>query len=184
MSSQKRLSRVYSRAKVVPFDDRSKVIFFSDVHRGDNGYADDFAKNRNIYYHALKHYFKEDFVYCELGDGDEMWEHRSFEPLFEAHKNVYFLLRKYHRAKRLHLIYGNHDMVYKNPEFVRKQLRTFFNPKDEKEEILFDNLEFHEAIILKHRESEQTARSILWWRVPRISICSRTQPRRWGSKTA
>ena len=155
MSSQKRLSRVYSRAKVVPFDDSSKFIFFSDVHRGDNGYADDFAKNRNIYYHALKHYFKEGFVYCELGDGDEMWEHLSFEPLFEAHKNVYFLLRKYHRAKRLHLIYGNHDMVYKNPEFVRKQLSTYFNPKDEKEEILFDDLMFYEGIILKHRESDQ-----------------------------
>ncbi len=155
MSSQKRLSRVYSKARVVPFDDNSKFIFFSDVHRGDNGYADDFAKNRNIYYHALKHYFNEGFDYCELGDGDEMWEHLSFEPLFEAHKNVYFLLRRFHDAKRLHLIFGNHDMVYRKPEYVKKHLRTYFNPKDEKEDILFDDLIFHEGIVLRHRETGQ-----------------------------
>ncbi|MEN8798427.1 MAG: serine/threonine protein phosphatase, partial [Flavobacteriaceae bacterium] len=40
MSSQKRLSRAYKNAKLIPFDDSSKFILFSDCHRGDNSFAD------------------------------------------------------------------------------------------------------------------------------------------------
>ena len=61
MSSRFRLSRAYEQAKVIPFDNNSKFILFSDCHRGDNSFADDFAKNRNIYFHALKHYFNDGF---------------------------------------------------------------------------------------------------------------------------
>jgi len=56
-SAKKRLNRAYKEAKIVDFDDESKIILFSDCHRGDNSFADDFANNRNIYFHALKHYF-------------------------------------------------------------------------------------------------------------------------------
>ena len=70
MSSAKRLSKAYENAKRIPFDDTSKFIVFSDCHRGDNSFADEFANNRNIYFHALNHYHKEGFHYCELGDGD------------------------------------------------------------------------------------------------------------------
>ena len=155
MSSQKRLSRAYTNAKSIDFDNDSKFILFSDCHRGDNSFADEFANNRNIYFHALKHYYNNGFSYCELGDGDELWEHSSFEPLFEAHKNVYMLMKQYHEEGRLHLIYGNHDMVYKNPDYVQKHLRTYYDPKDEKENILFENLKFEEAIVLKHRQNGQ-----------------------------
>ncbi|MFT5242124.1 MAG: hypothetical protein ACJA1H_000703 [Glaciecola sp.] len=72
MSSKKRLDRAYTNAKVVNFDDSSKFILFSDCHRGDNSFADDFSKNRNIYFHALKHYYPEGFSYAELGDVDEL----------------------------------------------------------------------------------------------------------------
>jgi len=57
MSSHKRITRAYQTAKRVSFNDDSKFILFSDVHRGDNSLADDFANNRNTYYHALKHYY-------------------------------------------------------------------------------------------------------------------------------
>ncbi len=155
MSSQKRLSRAFKNAQIIPFDDRSKFILFSDCHRGDNSFADEFANNRNIYFHALRHYYNKGFDYCELGDGDELWEHRTFEPLFEAHKNVYMLMKQYHEEGRLHLIYGNHDMVYKNPAYVQKHLKTYYDPKDEKERILFENLKFDEAIVLKHQQTGQ-----------------------------
>lgn len=155
MSSDNRLTNAYNRAKTITFDDSSKFILFSDCHRGDNSFADEFANNRNIYYHALKHYFNNGFQYCELGDGDELWENLTFEPIFEAHKNIYMLMKRFHEENRLHMIYGNHDMVYRNPEYVKRNLYTYFEPKDEKEAALLDQLQFHEAIILKHRESGQ-----------------------------
>lgn len=155
MSSGFRLTRAYNNAKTVQFDDTSKFILLSDCHRGDNSFADDFANNRNIYFHALNHYYNEGFHYCELGDGDELWENLHFESIFQAHKNVYQLLRQYHIEHRLHMIWGNHDMVYKDPAYVKKHLSSYFEPIDGRDKTLFKDLTYHEAIRLKHRESGQ-----------------------------
>lgn len=155
MSSNFRLTRAYQNARIVPFDDNSKFILFSDCHRGDNSFADDFANNRNIYFHALRHYFNEGFEYCELGDGDELWENIHFESIFEAHKNVFKLLRQFHLENRLHMIWGNHDMVYKDPQYVKKHLSSYFEPIDDKDKELFEGITYNEAIVLKHRETQQ-----------------------------
>jgi len=155
MSSFSRLSRAYNQAKILPFDDSSKIILFSDCHRGDNSFADEFANNRNIYFHALRYYFNEGFDYCELGDGDELWENIGFDSIFAAHKNVYKLLKKFHLEKRLHMIWGNHDMVYKDPNYVKKYLSSYFEPIDDCDKELFEDITYHEAIILKHRDSGQ-----------------------------
>ncbi len=155
MSSDSRLSRAYANAKIIGFDDTSKFILFSDCHRGDNSFADDFANNRNIYFHALKFYHSEGFDYCELGDGDELWENIHFEYIFEAHKNVFQLLKQYHLENRLHMIWGNHDMVYKDEEYVKKHLSSYYEPIDDKDKELFEGIRYHEAIILKHKETNQ-----------------------------
>lgn len=155
MNSRGRLDRAYKNARKISFGNEDKLIFFSDCHRGDKSFADDFARNENIYFHALKHYYNEGFIYCELGDGDELWEHSSFESILMAHKNVYALLQKFHLQNRLHLIWGNHDMVYKDQNYVQKHLTTYFDPKDGREEILFKNLEYHEALVLKHKDTDQ-----------------------------
>ncbi len=154
-SSKKRLDRAFKNAKIVDFDNDSKFILFSDCHRGDNSFADDFANNRNIYFHALKHYFLEGFQYIEIGDGDELWENLSFESIFYAHKNVYLLMKQFHDENKLHMIWGNHDMVYRDPKYVAKHLTTYFDPKTAKNEELFRGIQYHEAIILKHCETNQ-----------------------------
>lgn len=154
--AQERIQKAYKNAKHISFDDSSKFILFSDCHRGDNSVADDFAHNRNIYKHALKHYLKNNFTYIELGDGDELWENRKFKPIFEAHKDIYGLLVEFYRNERLHLIYGNHDMAYSNPKYVQKHLKQFHDEITNQNQELFGNdLKFNESIILKHQETEQ-----------------------------
>lgn len=155
MSSFNRLDRAYEKAKIIPFDNDSKFIIFSDCHRGDNSFADDFANNRNIYFHALSYYFREGFQYCELGDGDELWENISFASIFEAHKNVFQLLRQFHLEKRLNMVWGNHDMVYRNPNYVEKHLTHYFEPIDGSDKSLFEGIQYHEALVLKHKETGQ-----------------------------
>ena len=149
-SSKKRLDNAYKNAKVIDFDDDSKFILFSDCHRGDNSFADDFANNRNIYFHALKHYYDQGFQYCELGDGDELWENLSFDSILNAHRNVYMLMKLFHKRNRLHMIWGNHDMVYRNPDYVKKHLSTYFDPKVDENIELFSNITYHEGLVLKH----------------------------------
>ncbi|WP_339623143.1 serine/threonine protein phosphatase [uncultured Winogradskyella sp.] len=155
MSSKTRLDRAYKNAKRIAFNDNSKFILFSDCHRGDNSFADDFANNRNIYFHALKYYYNEGFDYCELGDGDELWENLSFNAILNAHKNVYMLMKSFHEQNRLHMIWGNHDMVYRDPKYVQKHLTTYFNLKTGTDEDLFCGINYHEGIVLKHSETQQ-----------------------------
>ena len=154
-SAKARLDRAYKDAKTVPFDDSSKIILFSDCHRGDNSFADDFANNRNIYFHALKHYFAEGFTYIELGDGDELWENLSFESILEAHKNVYMLMKLFHEQDRLHLIWGNHDMVYRDQKHVQKNLAYYFDKRLGQEVRLFGEIDYSEGILLKHSQTQQ-----------------------------
>lgn len=155
-SSKKRIQKAYKNAKRIPFDDTSKFILFSDCHRGDNGLADDFVKNRNIYEHALKYYLKNDFTYIELGDGDELWENKKFKNIFEAHKNIFGLLVQFQKHNRLHFIYGNHDRAYANPNYVRKNLSRFYDKVTGEYKTLFEsNLMFNESIILEYQNTKQ-----------------------------
>ncbi|MCA0131570.1 metallophosphoesterase family protein [Winogradskyella alexanderae] len=155
LSTTHRLNRAYNEAIRIPFNDNSKFILFSDCHRGDNSFADDFANNRNIYFHALKHYYNQGFHYCELGDGDELWENLSFTSILHAHKNVYLLMKQFHDEERLHMIWGNHDMVYRKKDYVNKYLNTYFDPKTGNDEDLFCDIVYHEGIVLKHTETNQ-----------------------------
>jgi len=155
MSSFSRLNNAYSKAKRISFNDSSKLVFFSDCHRGDNSFADDFANNRNIYFHALNHYYRQGFQYCELGDGDELWENLNFASIFEAHKNVYKLLRQFHLENRLHMVWGNHDMVYKNQGYIDKNLNSYFEPINGEDKKLFENLRYNEALVFVHEKTGQ-----------------------------
>lgn len=155
MSSQTRLSRAYKEAKRIPFNNTDKFILFSDCHRGDSSFADDFANNRNIYFHALNNYFKENYQYIELGDGDELWENLFFRDIFEANKNVYLLIQKFFNHNRLHMIYGNHDMVYRNENVTKKLLSEYFETKEGVNLPLFPGIKFHEGIVLENTDTKQ-----------------------------
>ena len=155
MPSRKRFDKAYRTAPRISFNDRSKFIIFSDCHRGDNSFADDFANNRNTYYHALLHYYKEGYTYCELGDGDELWENLEFNAILEAHKNVFKLMKAFYNENRLYRILGNHDMVYKRKRYVEKNLHSYFDKVTNRYVPLFPGIEFTEGIVLKHEESGQ-----------------------------
>lgn len=154
-SSQDRLDRAYKQAKRIQFNDNSKFILFSDCHRGDASFADDFANNRNVYFHALSYYYNQKFTYIELGDGDELWENLFFKDIFEANKNIYLLMQQFFNDNRLELIYGNHDFVYRNENFVKKNLHEYFEPKVGEKTPLFPNIKFNEAIVLEQQDSKQ-----------------------------
>lgn len=155
MSSQTRLTNAYKKAQKISFNNQSKFILFSDCHRSDGSFADDFANNQNIYFHALTHYYNNNFSYIEPGDGDELWENIFFKNIFEANKNVYLLLQKFHLQKKLHLIYGNHDFVYKNQNTVKKNLHEYFDTNLGKKVPLLPNIQYHEAIVLQHQETKK-----------------------------
>lgn len=155
MSSHHRFQKAYQNARKIPFTDESKFIIFSDCHRGDNSFADDFANNRNIYFHALKNYYDQGFTYLELGDGDELWENIDFQTIFEAHKNVFDLMQKFYNEHRLFRLVGNHDMVYHNQRYVAKHLFSYFDRISGTDIPLFPGITFTEGILLEHQHTGQ-----------------------------
>jgi len=152
------LDNAFKKAKPLTINCNSKLIFFSDLHKGDNSYADDFTHNMTIYKYALQQYYQENYTYFELGDGIELWENYSFEPIYEAHKDTFELLKLFYQENRLHMLWGNHDMIFRDPKAVERILYKIFTPKNiAQKEKLFD-LKFHESILL---QIENTTKKIL-----------------------
>ena len=107
----KRLSKLFdtsSNQTVVKDPDKRKYILFSDCHRGDGSWADDFAQNENIYFNALRYYYRNDYTYIEIGDGDELWENK-YLTVTQLHSDIFWLLNEFHEKQRLFMIWGNHD---------------------------------------------------------------------------
>jgi len=150
MHESKRLSRVFEEAQRIYFDDSSRIVLMSDCHRGDGSWADGFSKNQNLYYAALNYYFDMDYTYIELGDGDELWETKELSEIMNQHSDVFFLLSKFIKQGRAFFIFGNHDIVKRNKGFSRNSEYRFMDEKEKVNVSLFENINFHEGLVLKH----------------------------------
>ncbi|UCE93787.1 MAG: metallophosphoesterase family protein [Flavobacteriaceae bacterium] len=150
------LNKSFSKAKRVTFPRDAKIVFFSDLHKGDNSYADDFRSNMAIYTHAMESYFKNGFTYIELGDGIELWENNSFRPIYETYKHIFELLKRFYEKQRLYLLWGNHDMEFRDPIMVEKVMRTFFTPRNIADKDAIFDLQYHEGLILEFENSERS----------------------------
>lgn len=174
MYASKNLENLLKTSKEIIINDNSKIIVFSDCHRGDNSWSDDFADNQNIFFHALEYYFKEGFTYIELGDGDELWENKDFEEIKRAYKNIFWRIREYYDDKRFYLVWGNHNRQWKNKGMVKKYLSDYYDDVKNKRESLFKDIEVHESLILRlegtdnklflaHGHQWDIFNDSLWW---------------------
>lgn len=155
MLTDKRLLGCYKSSKKLKVTADSKLVFFSDVHRGDNSMSDEFAHNQNIYAYALESYYKKGFTYIEVGDGDELMEHASFKHIRSAHSDIYMLLRRFHKDNRFIYIYGNHNMPLKKHAYVKKHLFHFFDEYLDIDNDLFLDIEVYESILLEYVKTKQ-----------------------------
>lgn len=153
MDTLKLLTKIFETAEEVPFDDSSKIVLMSDCHRGDGSWADDFSRNQNLYFVALNHYYKENYTYIEVGDGDELWQNSRFSDIIQTHSNTFWLLSKFFSEGRLYLIFGNHDIVKSSDRFVRKNLYQYLNEPENRYIPLFDSVKLHEALVLKYKDT-------------------------------
>jgi membrane protein DedA with SNARE-associated domain/UDP-2,3-diacylglucosamine pyrophosphatase LpxH len=132
---QGRLDHVLETAAEIPFDDTSKIVLLSDVHRGDKSDGDEFAPNEALFMHALRHYYQDGFTYIELGDGDDVWQAGRLSAIRQAYPQVFELLGRFREQNRLHRILGNHEIHRRG---VQK-----------------DDLAAEEGLVLRHRRTGQ-----------------------------
>jgi UDP-2,3-diacylglucosamine pyrophosphatase LpxH len=155
MNSLERITKVFESATEIPFDDSSRFILMSDVHRGDGSWADDFLRNQNLYFAALTHYYQENYTYIEIGDGDELWKNKKLPDIINVHRDVFELLSKFFDEHRLYFIFGNHDMVKRKDKFVKNNLYQYFDGREKKPVPLFENIKLHEGLVLRHKVTDQ-----------------------------
>lgn len=149
--TMKKLKKIQKSSDVIDIDDSSKIILMSDCHRGDGSWADDFTKNKHIYYSALSHYYNKGFTYIEIGDGEELWENKNMNDIIDIHTDVYILLSKFYEKNRFFMIYGNHDLVKKNKHYLKKNFTNHYDESKKRKIKLFSGIKVHEGLILKYK---------------------------------
>lgn len=113
----RQIDKALRSAPVVDIKEHPKLVLFSDCHRGNGTWSDSFLNNKTIYEAALGYYFERDFTYIELGDGDELWENRSFADIEEIHSDIFKLLDKFRNTGRMYMLWGNHDRIKSHHSF-------------------------------------------------------------------
>lgn len=155
MKAADKLTQAYDNAKILPIDDSTKIVIFSDAHRGDGSYTDEFAPNENIFLHALQYYYDEDYHVIENGDGEDLWLNKDFKYVYYAHPDVYELLRKFHKKNRYHMIYGNHNIIMRSEQFTKDNFWRVYDFNIGEEIPFMEGLVPHEAIRLRYGDFEE-----------------------------
>ena len=156
--SEKELKDIYENGFTLEFNNDSKIVLISDVHRGDGTYADSLLPNRNIYITALKYYLKNNYTYIEIGDGDELWKNKNFNEIAYFYDDIYKLFNKFKSKNHIYCIYGNHDFIKKQKSFIKKQEKSLrkIGANYGKEFIKFiNNNEYYAGINLLYKPLEE-----------------------------
>lgn len=155
MNTDMRLNQVYENARVEYFNNSSKYIIFSDVHRSNGSHFDEFSKNQNVFRHALEYYFENGYTYIEAGDGDELWVNPRVEDIKNAHFHIFETIKKFNDENRLIMIYGNHNIYMKDMDYVKEHYYTSYNEYKESNYEFLMGMVPVEALVLKHIDTSQ-----------------------------
>jgi len=126
------------RGLIINFDKQSKIIVFSDQHKGIRDFADDFALSEKTYIAALTYYNKESFLYCSLGDSEELWKNK-LDAVLKHNKEVFELEKQFLKRDAFIKVFGNHDLYWDNDPLASLSLEKFYGQK----------MRVYEGVILK-----------------------------------
>ena len=136
-SSKKKIS---GRVKLIDVDlADTKMIIFSDQHKGNRSGADDFLACEKNYIAALQFYNSNAYSFINLGDSEELWKFTA-QQIIPANKDC-FAAEAAFQPKRYYKTFGNHDLIWKNKLDVSFLLKNDFQMP----------LQVYEGIVLRNR---------------------------------
>lgn len=127
MTEYKSLDRAFEAARRIPFDIRSdRYVVMSDYHIGDGARgSDDFSKNKAACLAALHRYFEDGYRLINLGDIEELWE-CDFPKVHKTYRELYNIEKRFFETGRLYRVFGNHDIFWKNADYLQSFLKPIF----------------------------------------------------------
>ena len=102
----------------------NRFIIFSDQHKGNRSWADDFSASEKNYIAALSHYNSNGYTFINLGDSEELWKFTP-QQILPANKEA-FTAESAFQPKRYYKTFGNHDLIWKNRLDVVMLLKNIF----------------------------------------------------------
>ena len=127
---------------ILTLKENSRIIVFSDQHRGAKNGADDFMKAEGSYLAALEYYFQNQFQFISLGDSEELWENTLNQ--VKKHNSLTFEAeKKFILQDRFIKVFGNHDLYWDNTVLASQQLKTIYDKE----------LRVFEGVILELRKN-------------------------------
>lgn len=104
------LCRLLAIAPRQQITDETKLVIFSDLHIGNGGKRDDFAKNAVLFKKIVEDmYLKNDYLLVLNGDIEELQRY-SLSSIRKYWADLYALLDVFYREARLIKTVGNHDL--------------------------------------------------------------------------
>ena len=127
----------------------TKFIIFSDQHKGNKSWADDFKNNEPNYLAALKYYNENNFSFIALGDTEELWKFTP-QQILPANEKALAAEAAF-QPERLFKTFGNHDIIWKNKLDVLFNLKKYFTMP----------LTVYEGMVIKFKTATTTLRIFL-----------------------
>lgn len=116
------------RGIILDFDAGSKLIVFSDQHKGTRNHRDDFRLAEKNYLAALKYYNDRGFTYCSLGDSEELWEN-MVEGVLKHNKETFRAEGRFLSRNAFIKVFGNHDLYWDNDPLAALNLYRAYGQK-------------------------------------------------------
>src|SRR3989338_7695213 len=146
---KKAFSQAMRSARVIAIPDDTKLVIFSDIHKGNGDpHVDNFMTCKPIYLGALDHYLAQGYHLVQLGDVEDTWI-ATIEEITQAHQDTYQSERRFHDAHRLIKIVGNHDDIWYDPQQVQTHLWPLLGEISVDESVVL-HFESGKIILLMH----------------------------------
>lgn len=105
------LDKLYNNSLQINISDQDRFVIFSDLHLGNGGINDDFAKNAELFDFVLNNYYlKKNYKLILNGDIEELYKF-SLKSVFKKWEQIYKTFDKFYQQTGLYKIIGNHDYL-------------------------------------------------------------------------
>lgn len=109
LKGEKKFSLHLSNAREIPYDPEKKWVIFSDLHMGNGGRNDDFARNADLFNSVLADYYlARGYGLILNGDVEELHKF-TLKQVFRAYRETFSLFDAFAEKNKLIKTVGNHD---------------------------------------------------------------------------
>jgi UDP-2,3-diacylglucosamine pyrophosphatase LpxH len=116
------------RGQLIRLTNQHRIVILSDQHKGDRSLKDDFVLCEPNYLAALGYYNAHEYLYCNLGDSEELWENLVLD-VIKHNKATFEVEKRFLDRNAFIKLFGNHDLYWDNDPLAGFMLQRIYGKK-------------------------------------------------------